>query len=139
DPAYPQHLELLKQYDGFGGKKELPGTTASEHRFTRLSYYLNYLPKPEDDAEAVASIHGLLLNAAVPFGAPYGDGVYPTWWTSITDLTNKVYYFNWTKNPNIIWVELKNFDFSKDQPVKVLNPRNPSLVGEVSRAFEPVK
>ena len=33
----------------------------------------------------------------------------------------------------------KDFGGDEDQPVKVLNPRNPSLAGEVSRAFEPVK
>ena len=139
DPAYPKQLELLKQFEGFGGSKRLPGTTASEDRFARLSYYLKYLPEPQDDAEAVASIHSLIMNAAVPFGAPYGDGVYPTWWTSATDVTNKVYYFNWVKNPNIIWIELNKLDFSEGKPVLVLNPRNPSLVGDVSRSFEPVK
>ena len=139
DPAYPKQLEILKNYVGFGGKDDLPGNTASEHRFARLSYFLKYLPEPEDDAEAVASVHSLVMNVAVPFGAPYGDGVYPTWWTSAADVTNKVYYFNWVKNPNMIWIELKNLDFSAGKPVLVLNPRQPSLVGNVSRSFEDVK
>jgi hypothetical protein len=42
-------------------------------------------------------------------------------------------------NPNIVWVDLRNLNFDEDQPVKVLNPRNPSLAGDVSRAFEEVK
>jgi penicillin V acylase-like amidase (Ntn superfamily) len=60
-------------------------------------------------------------------------------WTSLTDCTNKVWYFDWSQNPNTIWVELKNLNFDKGQPVRVIDPRNPSLTGEVSRAFEPVK
>lgn len=139
DPVYAKQIENLKQYKPFGGSKGIPGDTASEDRFVRASYYLHYLPKPKDSLEAAASIHSVIMNTAVPFGAPYGDGVYPTWWTTISDLTNKVYYFNWVKNPNTIWVELKKFDFSANNHVLQLNPRNPALVGEVSGFFEPVK
>ena len=139
DPIYAKQIENLKQYRDFGGKKGIPGETASEDRFVRASYYLNYLPKPKDSSEAAASMHSLIMNVAVPFGAPYGGGVYPTWWTTISDLTNKIYYFNWVQNTNVIWVELKNLDFSEGKPVLQLNPRIPSLVGEVSSSFEPVK
>ncbi len=139
DPIYAKQLENLKQYREFGGKKAIPGETASEDRFVRLSFYSKYLPKPKDSSEAAASMLSLIMNVAVPFGAPYGSGVYPTWWTSVIDLTNKIYYFNWVQSPNVIWFELKNFDFSQGKPVLQLNPRNPSLVGEVSGAFEPVE
>eukprot|EP00670_Eutreptiella_braarudii_P005524 CAMPEP_0174284830 /NCGR_PEP_ID=MMETSP0809-20121228/6845_1 /TAXON_ID=73025 ORGANISM="Eutreptiella gymnastica-like, Strain CCMP1594" /NCGR_SAMPLE_ID=MMETSP0809 /ASSEMBLY_ACC=CAM_ASM_000658 /LENGTH=406 /DNA_ID=CAMNT_0015380473 /DNA_START=15 /DNA_END=1235 /DNA_ORIENTATION=+ len=137
DPPYDQQLKLLRRYEGFGGDLPLPGSTSSEDRFVRLSYYLPYLPKPADDTEAVASVQSLMMNAAVPFGAPYGDDVYPTWWTSYSDLTNGVYYFNWVKNPFLIWVELKNLDFSAAE-VLVLNPRDPRLLGEVSALFTEV-
>ncbi len=39
----------------------------------------------------------------------------------------------------IIWVDVKSLDFSEGCPVMELNPRNPAMVGDVSRAFEPVK
>ena len=139
DPIYAKQIENLKQYRDFGGEKGIPGETVSEDRFVRASYYLNYLPKPKNSSEAAASMHSLIMNVAVPFGAPYGGGVYPTWWTTIIDLTNKVYYFNWVQNTNVIWLELENFDFSVGKPILQLNPRLPSLVGEVSSHFETVK
>ncbi len=139
DPVYSKHIENRKTYKGFGGEKPLPGDTSSEDRFVRASYYLHYLPKPKDAIEAAASIQSVILNTAVPFGAPYGDGVYPTWWVTVTDLTNKVYYFNWTKTPNTIWVELENFDFSEGNPTLQLNPRESKLAGEVSKLFMPIE
>jgi penicillin V acylase-like amidase (Ntn superfamily) len=50
--------------------------------------------------------------------------------------TNKVYYFNWTPNPNIVWVDLKQIDFSKGSGIRMLNPRLPSAVGDMSSSFE---
>jgi hypothetical protein len=56
----------------------------------------------------------------------------------VTDATNRVRYFNWAENPNIIWTELKNLDVLEAKPVMELNQRNPALMGEVPRAFEEV-
>ncbi len=76
------------------------------------------------------------IESGDPFDA---DGYGPTWWTSMTDCTNRAWYFAWPQNRNTIWVELKNLSFYEDHRVRVLNPRNPNLAGEVSRAFEAVK
>ncbi len=136
DPSYPFHVENIKRYKDFGGDEELPGTTDPEDRFVRLAHFLGRLKEPQDADDALGKILSVIKTAAVPYNA---DEYGPTWWTSLTDCTSKTWYFDWTLNPNIVWVELKNLDFSENQPVKVLNPRNPSLVGEVSRAFEDVK
>ena len=136
DPPYPFHVENIKNYKDFGGDEDLPGTTKSEDRFVRLAHFLGRLKEPKDAAEALGKIHTVIKTASTPFDADDYGG---TWWTSLTDCTNKVWYFDWSMNPNVIWVELKNLDFSEGQPVRVLNPRNPSMVGEVSRAFETVK
>lgn len=136
DPPYPFHVENLKRYKGFGGDEELPGSTEAEDRFVRAAYFLSRLKEPSDASDALGKINSVSKAASVPFDA---DEYGPTWWTSLTDLTNKVWYFDWAKNANIIWVDLKNVDFSKGKPVLEINPRNPNLVGEVSRAFEPVK
>ena len=42
------------------------------------------------------------------------------------------------KTPNTTWVELKDFDFSAGNDIQQLNPRDPSLVDEVSKSFEAV-
>ena len=136
DPAYPFHVENIKRYQDFGGDEQLPGTTGPEDRFVRLAHFLGRLQDPQDAGEALGKIFSVIKTAAVPFDA---DEYGPTWWTSLTDCTNRAWYFDWTLNPNIVWVELDNLDFSEGGPVRSLNPRNPALVGEVSRAFEEVR
>jgi len=137
DPSYPVHINNLKEYKDFGGTKEkLPGSTDADDRFIRASTYLKRLKKPADAGDALGRILSVARSVTVPFDA---DEYGPTWWTSLTDVTNKVYYYDWSLTPNIVWVELRNLDFSEGQPVKEVNPRIPQLVGEVSGSFEPVR
>jgi len=137
DPSYPVHVNNLKEYKDFGGDKEiLPGGTDADERFIRAATFLHRLKKPADAGDALGRILGVARAVQVPFDA---DEYGPTWWISLSDVTNKVYYFDWALTPNIVWIELRNLDFSEGQPVKVVNPRIPQLVGEVSASFEPVK
>ena len=43
---------------------------ASEDRFVRLKYYIDYAPKPKSEAMAIAIIKSLIASTNVPFGAP---------------------------------------------------------------------
>lgn len=142
DPPFDAQLTNVKRYVGLGGDKELPGSTESPDRFVRCAYFLQYLPAPADSEDAVGLLMSLVRTVSVPFGAPYGgrsgENVYPTWWVSATDVKNRVYYFSWVSNPNVIWVDLSRIDFSAGGPIKKLNPRNPALTGDVSRGFEPI-
>lgn len=138
EPPYDQQMANLKRYRGFGGELPPPGDIGSLDRFVRANYYLSYLPKPENDVEAAAWLMGVGRNISTPYGAPYDTfGTYPTWWRSLIDLDQQIYYFESTMSPNVIWVELKNLDLSEGAPVVTLDPRIPSLVGEVSRSFKP--
>ena len=136
DPPYPFHVENLKRYKDFGGDLDLPGSSESEDRFVRLATYLKRLKEPKDSADALARILGVIRWANTSFDA---DEYGPTWWTSLTDVSNKVWYFDWALNPNIVWVDLKKVNFDADQPVKFVNPRLPNLVGDISGSFEPVE
>jgi choloylglycine hydrolase len=142
DPSFEVQLENVKRYVGLGGDKEIPGDAESPNRFVRAAYYLKYLPTPSDSEQAVGMVMSVARAASVPFGAPYngraGESVYPTWWVSATDLKNRVYYFSWVQNPNVVWVDLAHVDFSQGSPIKRLNPRNPAISGDVTRAFEPI-
>jgi len=83
----------------------------------------------------VVSIAG---TVSCPPGAPYEDfGVYPTWWTSATDLTNLTYYFWSHASPSLIWAELSAIDLRPGTPVRSLNPRQPGLVGDVTARLAP--
>ena len=143
DPPYDVQIKNLKRYKAFGGKEELPGDIEGAERFVRGAYFSQFLPETEDPGEAVASALSVIRNLAVPFGAPYGgragEGVYPTWWMSATDFKNRIFYFNWAQNPNIVWVDLDDIDFSEGTSVRMADPKNPALVGNIAGSFTPVK
>jgi penicillin V acylase-like amidase (Ntn superfamily) len=63
----------LARYRRWGGDLGIPGDILSEERFVRATY-LSHLPKPADDAEAVAGVMGVIRNCQVPYGAPDNRG-----------------------------------------------------------------
>ena len=69
EPDLPKQKELLKKYSDWGGDIELPdglpGSVSSPDRFVRLEYYLQYLPEPATDAEAIANSKHLSLYKAI--------------------------------------------------------------------------
>jgi penicillin V acylase-like amidase (Ntn superfamily) len=77
-------------------------------------------------------------TVSCPPGAPYEDsGVYPTWWTSVIDLTNLTYYFWSHTSPSLIWAELSGIDLRPGTPVRPLDPRQRGLVGDVTARLAP--
>lgn len=142
EPSYSEQVENLKRYKLFGGSLPMPGDIDSLSRFVRASSYLKTLPKPSDYHQAIAEIFSVIRTVMVPFGAADTSGkvavdTWPTRWASVIDDTNKVYYFNSTTAPNIVWIELKSFNFNEGSPVMELDLTNTSLGGEVSKLFKP--
>jgi len=139
EPPFAQQKEILAEYEPWGGSivlpDNLPGSVASDDRFVRLEYYLQYTPEPLSEAEAIANAISMISATNVPFGAPYGGGVYPTWWESAIDLNNQVYYFNWLTTPNIIWVDLNDVDFDTLDKYYYLRPQDNDLVANVMCDF----
>lgn len=136
EPAYNIQLANLKRYQSFGGNLPLPGDSDPLSRFVRVATYLKTLPKPESVKEAVAGVLSVIRTAMVPFGAVDTSGnkvedAWPTRWVSLADLTYKTYYFNSTTTPNIIWLDLKNLDFSEGKPILSLDPNDVHLIGDV--------
>jgi penicillin V acylase-like amidase (Ntn superfamily) len=140
DPTYTEQLANARRYAAFGGDLPLPGDILSTDRFVRASYFLRHLPEPANELEAVAGVLGLARNVAIPFGAPDNRfDTYPTWWMSTADLTNRVYYFQSTRSPNVIWLSLDELDFRPGSPVRALDPRDVTLVGDVREHLEPAE
>jgi penicillin V acylase-like amidase (Ntn superfamily) len=138
DPTFDEQLENLTHYRPFGGDRPLPGGILSVDRFVRATYFLEHLPPPSDLAEAVAGVVHLAGNVACPPGAPYDDfSVYPTWWTSVVDLTNLTYYFWSRRSPSLVWASFGDVDPPGGQAM-VLDPEAPGLVGDISDRFAPV-
>jgi penicillin V acylase-like amidase (Ntn superfamily) len=80
---------------------------------------------------------GIARNVSVPFGAPYkGFGIYNTEYRTVTDLSNKRYFFELTTSPNVIWADLTKLKLNAGAPVMLLNPDNINLSGDVSGKFK---
>ncbi len=139
DPAYDEQLALLAQQDFSNPSSQmpLPGNVNPVDRFQRASYYAALLPEPKNEREAVAGVMAIVRNCSVPFGAPYHDfGIYNTEYRTVTDSTNKRYFFELATSPNVIWADLSKFDFKHGAPVMSLNPDNIKLAGDVSSKFK---
>lgn len=135
DPSYDEQLELLKAQDFSKPSSDtpLPGNVNPRDRFQRASYYLSMVPTPKTEREGVASVLAVMRNVSVPFGAPYKSfGVYNTEYRTVSDTTNKIYFFELTTSPNVVWTDLKALDFRPGAPVRVLNPDSIDLSGDVS-------
>jgi penicillin V acylase-like amidase (Ntn superfamily) len=139
-PPFNKQLENLKEYQGFGGDKKLPGSTEAADRFVRAAYYQRSLPKNIATArEAVAGVISVARTVSQPFGIadPYRPNISPTRWRTVSDLTNRIYYFESTTSPNIIWVRLDELDFENRAPVKKIDLVNDTdRVGNVSSQFK---
>jgi penicillin V acylase-like amidase (Ntn superfamily) len=141
-PTYDQQVAGLKRYQGFGGNQELPGSTEAADRFVRAAYYLKHLPEARTERSAVAGVFSVMRNVSQPFGAPRPDQpeVSATQWRTIADSTNRLYFFELTTSPNIIWVDLKKIDFAPGSGVRVLDPiAQPRLAGDVTGDFRPAR
>ncbi|MFN7097349.1 MAG: linear amide C-N hydrolase, partial [Gammaproteobacteria bacterium] len=143
EPAYDTQLANLKNYKLFGGTLPMPGDIDPLARFVRASSYLKTLPTPKNETQALADALAVIRTTMVPFGAEDTSGstistdTWPTRWVSLGDLTNKIYYFNSTDAPNIVWVDLNKINFAKDNKVLIIDPADPELVGEINEKFMP--
>lgn len=141
-PSFDQQIVNLKQYRGFGGDKKLPGTHEPGDRFARGAYYVKNLPKPQSDREAVAAVMSVMRNVSAPFGIadPERPNVSTTVWRTVTDLTNRVLYYDSVFSPQVFWVDAKKLNFEAGAPVKKLTlVGNPDIGGESSGKFEPAE
>ncbi|MDT8895868.1 linear amide C-N hydrolase [Halomonas sp. I1] len=139
DPTYDKQLELLSQQDFSNPSSDtpLPGNVKATDRFQRAAYYLEMLPEPEDEREAIAGILAIARNVSVPFGAPYKEfGIYNTEYRTAINLDDRRYFFELTTSPNVIWTDLTKFDLRDGAPVMTLDPDNIDLAGNVTASFQ---
>ena len=141
-PPFDRQLEHLRRVEGFGGDETLPGGTAPEHRFARAAYYLERLPAPAGRAEAVAELLSVMRNTSQPFRTPDADHPFTstTLWRTIADLTHRIYVYESTRRPNVIWMRLDGIDLAEGAPVRKLDLVHDlglegGLIGDVTEAF----
>lgn len=144
DPSYDKQLENVKQYAGLGGDKPLPGATFPPDRFVRASFYLAQMSKPKTNQEAIFKLLSIMQNAGQPYGTNSPERtqngiIFESIWRAISDLTNRVFYFNSTVRFNTFWVNLDAFNLEAGAPVMKLDLENKmELTGEVSAEFKPL-
>ena len=125
EPSYDEQLALLKSYKLMGGDQPLPNSITDDDRFLRGTYYINRVPPPTNELQAIASVLSISRNLSVPYTINESTdakwrGFYATIWRTIADSTDRLYFFESTLSPNLIWVDLSKLDFTKGGPVKQL-------------------
>jgi len=141
-PRFEQQLANMKKFEGLGGNAPLPGTSDAADRFVRAAYYARNLNKPRDLREAYASLLSVMRNVAQPFvkATPEKPEASHTIWRTLADATHRVYFFESSLRPNIIWVDLDAIDFADTTPVRKLDLINGGdLVGDVTASFVPAQ
>ncbi|MGC1424288.1 MAG: linear amide C-N hydrolase [Terracidiphilus sp.] len=114
-PTYDEQLALNEYWKQIGGTVMLPGTNRAADRFARASFYINAIPKSDDNAIAVATAFSVIRNASVPYGisTPDQPNISSTRWRTVSDQKRLVYYFESALSPNTFWVNLHDIDFSE--------------------------
>jgi penicillin V acylase-like amidase (Ntn superfamily) len=135
EPTYDQQVANLKQYQGFGGDKPLPGTTEAADRFVRGAYYLTRLPKPTSDRATIAGMLSVMRSMAQPMGTP--DPARPnismTVCTAVFDLTRRAVYYQSMNSPYPVWVWLDKVDLAEGKPArKIADVNTADLIGDVT-------
>jgi choloylglycine hydrolase len=141
-PTYDEQLKLNADWEKKDRNTELPGSIQSQDRFVRASYYLSKLPQTGDERQAVAGVFSVMRNVSVPWGVgdPEHPNLSPTYWRSVADSTNKVYYFESALSPNIVWVNLKNVNLGPGSGTRaVAVENNYSIIGNIDSALAPAQ
>jgi choloylglycine hydrolase len=138
-PIYDDQLALYEYWKQIGGTVMLPGTNRAADRFARASFYINAAVQSADPREAVAAVFSVMRNVSVPRGisTPGQPNISSTIWRTVADQKNKVYFFEDTASPSIVWVRIDRIDFSPDSRVRKLTLHgNPDLGGDQTSNFK---
>ncbi len=95
-PTYDKQLALSEYWKSIGGLSFLPGTNRAADRFARASFYINAVPKTDDERIAVASVFSVVRNASVPYGisTPESPEISTTQWRTVSESKNLRYFSN---------------------------------------------
>ena len=121
-PRYDKQITLNDYWQQIGGLVMLPGTNRASDRFVRASFYIGAIPKTGSFHEGVAGVFSVMRNVSVPLGisTPNQPNIASTIWRTVSDQTNKVYYYESTLSPNIFWINLADLNFAENASVKKL-------------------
>ena len=141
-PTYDKQLALNDYWKSIGGLTFLPGTNRATDRFARASFYIDALPKTDNEKIAVASVFSVIRNASVPYGisTPQSPEISTTEWRTVSDSKNLTYFFESSLTPNTFWVNLQDMDLAQGAPVMKLSLTNGEIYnGNTTNDFKPAQ
>jgi penicillin V acylase-like amidase (Ntn superfamily) len=154
-PVYAEQLALDQYWKGIGGLTFLPGTNRAADRFVRASFLIDAIPRkldknyiegvPQQSYQAVASVLSVQRAVSVPLGitTPGQPNISSTIWRTVSDQTNRIYYFDSATRPNTFWVNFAKVDLKSGASVrKLIIQHGEVFAGDVSGQFvdtEPFK
>jgi len=151
-PSYDQQLALNVYWQEIGGLTFLPGTNRASDRFARASFLIKAIPtKPDPNVitavpgekfeyQAAASVLSVMRGVSVPLGitTPGQPNISSTLWRTVSDQTDKIYFFDSATSPNAFWVPLADLDLKAGAPVKKLTVAGGKVYsGNVADKFFP--
>ncbi|MFM8154883.1 MAG: linear amide C-N hydrolase [Actinomycetes bacterium] len=145
DPSFTDSQAALSKYDFTNATRDvpLPGNSNSMDRFIRANFYIDFLRKtsPKSRTGAVASLLSVARNVSPPIGAPYAvpGATTSTDWRTVSDATNRVFYFESTRGLSVLRTDLKALDLRAKAPLRTLDPLEPGLHGNVTGDYRPAK
>ncbi len=138
-PVFDQQIAINKYWQQIGGTIMLPGTNRAADRFARAAFYINACKQSADAREAVASVFSVMRNCSVPrgFGTKEQPNISSTIWRTVADQKNRVYFYEDTASPSIVWVKLDTIDFKEGSGTRKLTMTGKhELVGDQSANFK---
>jgi penicillin V acylase-like amidase (Ntn superfamily) len=84
--------------------------------------YITAVPNGKFEYQAAASVLGVMRSVSVPLGitSPGKPNLSATLWRTVSDQTNRIYFFDSSTSPNSLWVPLVDLDLKEGAPVKKL-------------------
>jgi choloylglycine hydrolase len=108
--------ELNKKYEENGNPALLPGSNWSLSRFVRATYFTRQLPEKIDKTLALARLSAVINNTAQPIIKNENldtPDLSRTQYSSLADQKSLQYFYRSGYGPFLIWIDLKEIDFSK--------------------------
>lgn len=126
----------LRQLGQGSGMLGLPGDSTPPSRFVRATALTQSLIQPENAEKAVNAAYHIINNFDIPVGfsraKENGQEYYDfTFWTTISDLENKAYYYRGYDNLKVYRVDLGKIDFEGAE-IKKLDTSNSTWFQEIS-------
>lgn len=141
-PIFSEQIPLANYWKSIGGETMLPGTNRPADRFARASYYINEATQTGDPRRAVATVFSVMRNVSVPIGIkiPGKPNIADTLWLTVSDQKNRVYYYQDTNSPSILWAKMSDIDFKEGSgPRKLQLDGNPDVAGDQTKNFKPAE